>query len=122
MIFEGERPEVWRSVTERVDGGAKVVHEAGKGGLGGAGAAADRTFGLDDGDRAAVAGELDGRREAVGASTDHHSIVNASFGHVLDLLARLFHGRRTAKNAPIRASLLGQPPCAGSSGRMDGRT
>src|SRR5918994_1089199 len=65
MIFEGERPEIWRGVTERVDGGAKVMHEAGKGDLGGAGAAADRTLGLDDGDRATVAGEVDGRREAV---------------------------------------------------------
>ena len=50
----------------------------------------DALLGLDDGDRETVPGELDGCREAVGAGTDYHGIVNASCGQLLNLLSRLF--------------------------------
>ena len=66
MVFEGERAEKRRGVAKRVDSGAEVVDVSGEGQLGGAGAAADRALGLDDGNRATVAGELDGGRESVG--------------------------------------------------------
>ena len=96
VVFEGERPEKRRGVAQRVDGGAEVVHKAGERGLGGAGAAADCAFGLDDGDGATAAGELDGGREAVGAGANHDSVVGASSGHVL--LDPFFDRRSAATN------------------------
>ena len=86
MVFEGERAEKRRGVAKRVDSGAEVVDVSGEGQLGGACAAADRALGFDDGDGAAVAGELDSGRESVGAGTDHHSVVGRASGHVIEFL------------------------------------
>src|SRR5215216_859355 len=109
MVLERERPEKRRGVAEGVDGGAEVVYKSGEGQLGGAGAAADRALGLDDGDRAAVAGELDGGCEAVGAGTDHHSVVGRASGHVIEFLDHPLGNRSAATNALRRAILLRRP-------------
>jgi hypothetical protein len=104
MVFEGERAEIRRGVAKRVDSGAEVVEVSGEGQLGGAGA--DSALGLDDGDRAAVAGELDGGCEAVGAGTDHHSVVGRASGHVIEFLDHPLGNRSAATNALRRAILL----------------
>jgi hypothetical protein len=109
MVFEGERAEKRRGVAKRVDSGAEVVDVSGEGQLGGAGAAADRALGLDDGDRAAVAGELDGGCEAVGAGTDHHSVVGRASGHVIEFLDHPLVNGSAATNALRRAILLRRP-------------
>ena len=89
-----------------MDGRAEVVDEAGKRHLGGAGAAADGLLGLEHGDEAAVAGELDGGCEAVGAGTDHHSVVGRASGHVIEFLDHPLGNRSAATNALRRAILL----------------
>src|SRR5215217_9510754 len=99
MVLERQRAEERRSVAERVYGGAKIVYKAGERGLGGTCAAADCAFGLDDGDGTAIAGELDGGCEAVGAGTDYHSVVGRASGHVIEFLDHPLGNRSAATNA-----------------------